>query len=192
MKLEKMNPALIAALLPLAEVMVTGAGKLWDVSRDAFVIAKGYHGDPQDASTAIRTVIVEKVNGNPGSVKGYLSTLVWLDKNGHDYKGISKGDADNLRYPKQPKLAPADTAEGIAQRRAKLDAKEKELREADEEAAKADKADPRRVLLRQVSATIGALDLNSLEIVAAMIFDAVADLNGEKPQEGEKPERQAA
>lgn len=188
MKLQ-LNEKLVSAILPLALVIVEGAGKLWDASRDAFVIALGEYHEPADAAKAVRQVIEDNAKGNPGSVRAYLSTLVWLasKKDGKGNKAgnlkadaiakLTMGQATDLRYPKQPKLAADDYEGKIARLTEKKKAADKRKAEEAKAEAEANAKDPRRALLSVIATKLAGLDLTKLEIVAGEVVRIVDTLD---------------
>lgn len=179
-----LSASLVAAILPLAQTIVEGQGKLWNASRDAFVLASAEFKDPSDAAKAVSVVITDHLHGNPGSARAYLSTLVWLVKNGHNPAELSMQAATDLRYPKLPKLA-ADDFDGKIARLTKKKAERaaKAAKEAEAE-AEANAKDPRRAILSDIARTLAPLDAEVLALVAAEVATIVAALTAAaKPTE---------
>lgn len=172
------------ALAPLALAIAGLSGKLWDQTRDAYNVARKFYGAGKDASAAVRQAITD-AKGNPGSVRGYLSTLAWLTDKGHDTATITMGQATDLRYPKAEKLAPANTAKGIEQREAKLNEAKKAVAEKAEQEAQEDAKDPRRALLRELSTIAGVLSLAALSELVALAHE-VGEPAGEQPSSEEQ------
>ncbi len=192
-----LSAALVAAILPLAQTIIEGQGKLWDASRDAFILAQGEFNDPSDAAKAVTVVITDQLNGNPGSARAYLSTLVWLVKNGHKPEGLSMGQATDLRYPKQPKLKADDYEGKIKRLTEKAKARDEKRAEAEKAEAEANASDPRRAILSTIARILAPLDVTMLELVAAEITNAVqaltaADNVAEEVAEVEQEARYAA
>lgn len=176
-----LNTALVAALSPLCAALVEGSGKLWNNARDAYVIALADFPAGKDAAAAVRQVITDTLKANPGSVKGYLSTLVWLSDNGRDAATIaamSMADATAARYPKAPKVGEPGYLEHVA----KLDKAARDKREAQEREA-AEKATPRSRILSEIAAMLAERDEATLSLIAAEIATALAALDA--PAEGE-------
>lgn len=170
------------AILPYAQTIATGSGTLWDATRDAFNVALRFYGAGKDAAAAVRGVITDELKGNPGSVKGYLSTLVWLRDKGHDSTKLSMGEATSLRYPPKPKLSKLERAQAVI----------KEAQEAQAQEAEKDATDPRRPFLRTIHATLATCDAAELEVIAEELVKVIATLRAEPEQEQEGEQAAAA
>jgi hypothetical protein len=190
----KVSPALAAVLLPLATIIVTGAGKLWDASRDAFNAALADLKEPEDAAAAVKSVITDNLKGNPGSARAYLSTLVWLVKHGHDTATLSMQAATDLRYPKVKRLKPGEV--GYVEQAAQRDAEARQKAEkAEAERIEAEKDNPAAGYLRQIVAAVSGLDVAQLALVTAELLSIVEAIKAEDAvtaEESEAEQSQAA
>jgi hypothetical protein len=169
-----LSNTLLAGLLPIATVMVEGSGKLWDSTRDAFVLAAGEFPAGKDAAAAVRQVITDNLKANPKSVASYLQTCVWLADNGHDTARIatmSMGDATNARYPKAGEP-------GYLEAAAKKDKEATAKREAAEREALANQS-PRGILLTRIARALADRDEVVLELIADEIDAMLAALDSE-------------
>src|SRR5690348_10003718 len=95
---------LLAGLLPLCTIIAAGSGKIWDASRDAYVLARTEFSDPKAANQAIRQVLAENLKANPKTTGSYLGTLANLEtrakKTPEEIAGLSMGQATDILYPK--------------------------------------------------------------------------------------------
>lgn len=181
--------ALAATLTGLLAPVVEGSGKLWDNTRAAYAAALVEFPEPADASKAIRQHITETLKANPGSVKGYLSTLNWLASNGHRDaigNGIKMGEAEALRYPKPAKPG-EDGFMAYAAKRDKDAKARKEQKERDEAA----NATPRAGLLRQIGQILGDCDEAELSLIAAELVSIVETLRASREEQEVEQEDEA-
>lgn len=175
------SAVLAATLKPLLSGFVVGSGNLWNNARDAFNASRAEFPDPKDASKACASYIRDELHGDPGSIRAYMSHLVWLVEMKHDTATITMQQATVARYPNRAVVAKDDLRGRAAKLLAQAEKKDADKAASAEKQAKveaeqaeADKRDPRLPVMRNIVALIPLCDLAQLTRFLAELEEATA------------------